>query len=86
MNHEIKQTIARVNLVAIVMPELELEPFDNAALVRCLARAFAGLSLAKEAQATPLRDAVFNFIGKERVEWLNEIAPLTVSLARRQKT
>jgi ATP-dependent helicase HrpB len=79
LNHEIKQTIARVNLVSIVMPELELEPFDAAALARCLARAFEGLSLAKEAQTTPLRDVVFNFIGKERVEWLNETAPLTVA-------
>jgi ATP-dependent helicase HrpB len=78
-NHEIKQTIARVNLVSIVMPELELAPFDAAALSQCLARAFEGLFLAKEAQATPLRDVLFNFIGKDRLEWLNEAAPLTIA-------
>jgi ATP-dependent helicase HrpB len=77
-NHEIKQTIARVNLVSIVTPELELPPFDAAALSQCLARAFEGLSLAKEAQATALREVLFNFIGKDRLEWLNEAAPLTI--------
>ncbi len=78
-NHEVKQTIARVNLVSIVMPELELPPFDAAALAQCLARAFEGLTLAKEAQAAPLRDVLFNFIGKDRLEWLAEIAPLTIA-------
>jgi ATP-dependent helicase HrpB len=74
-NHEIKQTIARLNLVAAVMPELELAPMDAAAITRCLARAFSGLTLVKEAQATPLRDAFQDFIGRDRLEWLLELAP-----------
>jgi len=78
-NHEIKQIIARVNLVSAVMPELELSKFDVIALTQCLSRAFEGLSLAKEAQATPLRDVIIDFIGKDRVEWLDELAPLAIA-------
>ncbi len=78
LNHELKQLIARVNLVAAVMPELELPALNSAALTQCLARAFNGLSLAKEAQAAPLREAMVDFIGRERMEWLNEIAPTAI--------
>ncbi len=74
-NHEIKQTIARLNLAAAVMPELDLPPLDADAVTRCLARAFSGLTLVKEAQAAPLRGAFLEFIGKERLEWLDELAP-----------
>ena len=74
-NHEIKQTIARLNLAAAVMPELELPPMDAAAITQCLARAFSGLTLVKEAQAAPLRDAFHDFIGRDRLEWLDELAP-----------
>jgi ATP-dependent helicase HrpB len=44
-----------------------------------LARAFAGLTLAKEAQATPLRDLFREFYGKERLEWLEELAPQSIA-------
>ena len=57
------------------MPELELPPLDDAAVTLCLARAFSGMTLVKEAQATPLRDAFTEFIGREHLEWLNELAP-----------
>jgi len=77
-NHEIKQTIARLNLAAAVMPELELPPVDAAAVTQCLARAFSGLTLVKEAQAAPLRDAFLDFMGRDRLEWLNELAPAAI--------
>ncbi len=77
-NHEIKQTVARLNLAAAVMPELELPPLDADAITRCLARAFSGMTLVKEAQAAPLRDAFNDFIGRERLEWLNELAPAAI--------
>jgi ATP-dependent helicase HrpB len=77
-NHEIRQTIARLNLAAAVMPELELPPVDAAAVTQCLARAFSGLTLVKEAQAAPLRDAFLDFIGRDRLEWLNELAPAAI--------
>jgi len=77
--HELKQTIARINLAAAVMPELELPPADKLFITAFLARAFAGLTLAKEAQATPLRDLFREFYGKERLEWLEELAPQTIA-------
>ena len=60
------------------MPELELPPLDAAAVTHCLARAFSGLTLVKEAQAAPLRDAFLDFIGRDRLEWLNELAPAAI--------
>jgi ATP-dependent helicase HrpB len=77
-NHQLKQTIARVNLVCAVMPELDLQPADRQFITGFLARAFAGLTLAKEAQATPLRDSFIEYYGKDRLEWLDELAPLAV--------
>jgi ATP-dependent helicase HrpB len=77
-NHEIKQMMARINAVCAVMPELEVPPADMAFVLAFLARAFAGLTLAKEAQATPLRDLFLEQIGRERLDWINELAPQSV--------
>ena len=78
LNHDLKQLIGRVNLVNAVLPELELPPFDPAAVTECLARAFAGLTLVKEAQATHLRDEFLKHLGRERIGWLDELAPTTI--------
>ncbi len=78
-NHEIRQFIARVNLVCAVTPELEFPPLDEAAIRACLARAFEGSMLAKEAQATPLKEAFWQHLAREQAGWLNELAPLTIS-------
>ncbi len=77
--HELKQIIARINLVVAVMPELELPPADKPFITDFLSHAFTGLTLAKEAQAMPLRDHFREFYGKERLEWLDELAPLTIA-------
>ena len=74
-NHEIKQLTGRANLVVAVMPELEFPPFDAPAITDCLAQAFAGLTLAKEAQATPLREAFLQHLARERLGWLDELVP-----------
>jgi ATP-dependent helicase HrpB len=78
-NHELKQFIARVNLVRTVMPELEFPAFDEGAIAECLAKAFEGLTLAKEAQATPLRETFLGHLAKERMDWLNELAPVSIA-------
>jgi ATP-dependent helicase HrpB len=78
LNHEIKQLTARINIICAAMPELEMPPADAAFLTNFLARAFSGQTLVKEAQATPLRDLFVAEIGKERMEWLNELAPLAI--------
>src|SRR4051812_23216404 len=80
-NHEVKQFVARVNCVATVMPELEFPAFDEAALVAGAARAFSGLSLAKEAQATPLKEHFLAHLAPEQRTWLNEIAPASIPWA-----
>ncbi|HVM49227.1 MAG TPA: helicase-related protein, partial [Candidatus Acidoferrum sp.] len=78
-NHELKQLVARANLVVAVMPELEFPGYDEPAITACLARAFEGLTLAKEAQATPLRDAFLQRLAPEQRGWLDELAPLSIA-------
>ena len=67
-----------MNLVVAALPELEFPPFDEAAITSCLARAFEGLTLAKEAQATPLRDAFLQCLAAEQRGWLDELAPTSL--------
>ena len=74
-NHELKQFVARVNLVHRMMPELDVPAFDEKAALR---RAFRGLSLAKEAQAAPLRDAFLAHLPKEQLAWIDELAPAAI--------
>jgi len=78
LNHELKQFIARVNLVVAVMPELDFPPFDQPAIKKALVRAFEGLTLVKEAQATPLKDAFLKHLAPEQITWLDELAPLAI--------
>jgi len=79
LNHEVKQFMARVNLVCAAMPELEFPPFDDAAITARLAQAFRGLTLAKEAQATHLKDEFVHHLAPEQRPWLDELAPLTIA-------
>jgi ATP-dependent helicase HrpB len=78
LNHDVKQFIARVNLVCAAMPELEFPLLDDPAITECLARAFHGLTLVKEAQATHLREEMLQHLGQEQRDWLDELAPQTV--------
>jgi len=78
LNHEIKQFMARVNLVNAAMPELDFPPFDAQAIKDRLTEAFNGLTLVKETQATPLKDAFQKHLASGQVAWLDELAPLSV--------
>ena len=78
LNHDVKQFIARVNLVCAAMPELEFPALDDAAITHCLARAFHGLTLAKEAQATHVKEEFRKHLAPEQLGWLDELAPLSV--------
>ena len=78
LNHDLKQFIARVNLIATAAPELDFPALDKAALVNVLAKAFAGLTLVKEAQAAHLRDALRGHLAPEQRGWLDELAPTSV--------
>ncbi len=76
-DHELKQLVGRTNLVRAVMPEMEIPAFDQPAIVHCLARAFRGLTLAKEAQTTPLKPAFLEHLGP-KLQWVDELAPTSV--------
>jgi ATP-dependent helicase HrpB len=81
LNHELKQFIARINLVCAAMPELEFPVFDKAAIAKALTKAFAGMTLVKEAQAAPLREAIHAHLGPEQRSWLDELAPGAITWA-----
>jgi ATP-dependent helicase HrpB len=74
-DHAAKQLMFRTNLVARTLAELEFPSFDTARVTKCLAAAFRGLTLAKEAQATPVEPAFRAELGPERLTWLDELAP-----------
>ena len=76
LSHEVKQFIARVNLVAAALPDLEYPPFDEAHTTAALARAFRGLALQKEAQAVPLKPGFEAHLAPEQVGWLAELTPM----------
>lgn len=78
-NHEVRQFIGRVNLVASARPELEFPFFSEAAIIERLSTAFTGLTLVKEAQAVHLKETFFQFLAPEQREWLDELAPVTIA-------
>ena len=77
-NHETKQFIGRVNLLKAARPELEFPNFDQERKRACLSRAFAGLTLAKEAQTFALRDWFRRELPNGQIEWLDELAPVHI--------
>jgi ATP-dependent helicase HrpB len=77
-NHQLKQFVARVNLVCAVMPGLEFPPLAEAGVTACLARALSGVTTVKEAQATHLLDTFRQHLAREQLAWLDELTPLTV--------
>jgi ATP-dependent helicase HrpB len=84
-NHELKQFIGRVNLLCAVAPDLEFPPLDEKAIVECLSRAFAGLTLVKEAQATHVREEFLRHLAPEQQAWLDELLPLALAWADGRK-
>ncbi len=76
LDHELKQFVARVNLIARALPQLEFPAFDGAALVAALDRAFRGLTLVKQAQSAPLKEAFRAHLAPEQIAWLDELMPV----------
>ena len=76
LDHELKQFIARVNLIARALPHLEFPAFDGAALVAALDRAFRGLTLVKQAQVASLKEAFRAHLAPEQIAWLDELMPV----------
>lgn len=78
LNHDLKQFIARVNLIAAAAPDLEFPAFDRPALVRALGKAFHGMTLVKEAQAASLKQSIQEHLASEQRPWLDELMPTHV--------
>lgn len=78
MDHRLKQFIARVNFIHATLPELEIAPFDEPAITTCIAQAFKGLTMVKEAQAAPLTNAFHHHLEKGQASWLDEMVPLSI--------
>ena len=78
LNHELKQLMARINLIDAAAPELDFPPFDRDAQLRALTRAFEGMTLVKEAQAASLKEAFLAHLAPEQRVWLDELTPLTI--------
>ncbi|MHA3770469.1 ATP-dependent helicase HrpB [Verrucomicrobiota bacterium sgz303538] len=78
LGHDVKQFMARVNLVCAALPELDFPQFDTPALVAALTRAFTGHTLFKEAQAVELRPHFRRHLAPEQLEWLDELLPLSI--------
>jgi ATP-dependent helicase HrpB len=85
LTHDLKQFIARVNLVSRATPELEFPPCDRPALEKALARAFRGMTLAKEAQAADLKRALHAHLAPEQIGWLDELAPQSIAWPSEKK-
>jgi ATP-dependent helicase HrpB len=79
LTHEVRQYVARVNLAARALPELELKPFDGAVLHAALAEAFHGMTLAKDAQSVDLLPAVRGHGGPGTREWIESAAPTVIN-------
>ncbi len=79
LDHEVKQFIARVNLLCIASPELEFPVLDQTAITACLGRAFAGLTLVKETQVLGLLPEFKKHLAPEQLGWLDELMPFTVT-------
>ncbi len=78
LTHDVKQFIARVNLVCAALPELDFPRFDSPALLAALTRAFTGFTLVKEAQAAELRPHFRAHLVPEQRGWLDELLPLSI--------
>ena len=86
-NHELKQLIGRVNLVCAVMPELEFPPFDEAAITKCLARAFRRNDIGERSPGDSFARGVSRSIWqREQLAWLDELTPLGCAVARRSQS
>ncbi|MFA6561358.1 MAG: ATP-dependent helicase HrpB [Verrucomicrobiia bacterium] len=84
-NHELKQWLARVRLVAQTFPELELPAYDDAAKIECLSRALSGTLLYKEAKERPLLPAFREHLNAVQRDFVNDLAPLAVTLSNNKR-
>ncbi|MBN8247011.1 MAG: ATP-dependent RNA helicase [Verrucomicrobia bacterium] len=78
LDHGVRQFVARVQLLSRIAPELEIPPLDGAGIRHALTRAFRGLTLIKDAQATDLREAFGAHLDPAQRGFLDELLPTSI--------
>ncbi|MDB4459260.1 hypothetical protein N9059_01675, partial [bacterium] len=79
-NHEVQQLVARSRLMAAVDRDLGFPKFTDEELIDCIGAGLKGLSVLKRAQEIPLMGVVRKVLGKDLMEWLDEMMPRSVDL------
>ena len=77
-DHSIRLLINRLNWLCAARPDLEFPPLDEPAILNCLAAAFEGMTLAKQAAAANVKPAFRRHMPEAQWEWLDEFAPATI--------
>ena len=77
-DHSIRLLINRLNWLCAARPDLEFPPLDEPAILNCLATAFEGMTLAKQAAAANVKPAFRRHMPEAQWEWLDEFAPATI--------
>ena len=77
-DHSIGLLITRLNWLCAARSDLEFPPLDEPAILNCLATAFEGMTLAKQAVAANVKPAFRKHMQEAQWEWLDEFAPATI--------
>ena len=85
LDHRLRQLITRVNLLALIAPELEVPALDSSALRVILSRAFHGMTLIKEAQAADLTPSFHAHLQPAQQGFLDELLPLSIEFLGHHK-
>lgn len=76
-DHRLRQWVARVDLLARIVPELDIPRWDGRTLRSALSRAFRGLTLIKDAQSVDLFPAFSAQLDAAQLGFLDELLPAT---------
>ncbi len=77
-DHSIRLLINRLNWLCAARQDLEFPPMDEPAILDCLATAFEGMTLAKQAAVADVKPAFRRHMPEAQWEWLDEFAPATI--------
>src|SRR5207253_275313 len=80
-NHDVKQWIGRVRLAARAAPDYQLPLYSREECVACLARAFHGLRLFKDAVEKPLLASFKALLSRDQQEFVELLAPTSLKLS-----
>lgn len=85
-DRRMEQICARVNLVCVVSPDLGYRPLDGEGIVEFLTHSLVGIVDEDAARTVNLNAALGQWLGAERLGWLDEIVPASLPLPDGSKT